>query len=129
MTCHQTLRSLITLCSSIVGVIEEVQNDTPFDKHGETIFLLDVLQSFDFIFMLYLMVEILGITNILNVALQRHDQDLLNALSRVKNSKDELQELRNDGWEKLVSKFFFLKQNSRSYRESNPGRWIQSPEC
>ncbi|KAK2427226.1 zinc finger MYM-type protein [Trifolium repens] len=49
------------------------------------------------------MVEILGITNSLNVALQRHDQDLLNALSLVKDSKDELQELRNDGWEKLVS--------------------------
>jgi hypothetical protein len=79
--------------------------------------------------MLYLMVEILGITNSLDVALQRHDQDLLNALSLVKDSEDELQEPRNDGWEKLVSKVFFYKKKSRSYRESNPGRWIQSPEC
>jgi len=79
----------MTLYSSIVRVVEEMHNDTPFDKHGETIFLLDVLQSFDFIFMLHLMVEILEITNSLNVALQRHDRDLLNVLSLVKDSKDE----------------------------------------
>jgi len=97
----RTLCGLMTLYSSIVGVLEEIQNDTSFDKHNETIYLLDMFQSFDFIFMLHMMVEILGITNSLNVALQRHDQDLLNALSLVKYNKDELQELRNDGWEKL----------------------------
>ena len=98
------LSSFMTLHNSKIGVLEEVQNDKSFDKHGETVFLLDVLESFDFIIMLHLMVEILGITNSLNVALQRHDQDLLNALSLVKDSKDVLQELRNDGWEKLLSK-------------------------
>ncbi|PNX86157.1 HAT family dimerization domain containing protein [Trifolium pratense] len=100
----RTLTSLITLYSPIIGLLEEVQNDTTFEKHGETLYLLDMLQSFDFIFMLHLMIEILGITNSLNVALQRHDQDLSNALSLVNDSKDELQELRNDGWEKLVTK-------------------------
>jgi hypothetical protein len=87
----RTLSSLMTLYGVIIGVLEEVQNDKAFAKHGETIYLLDLLQSFDFVFMLHLMVEILGITNSLNVALQRHDQDLLNALSLVKDSKDELQ--------------------------------------
>ncbi|XP_058739937.1 uncharacterized protein LOC131612140 [Vicia villosa] len=66
--------------------------------------LLDVLQSFDFIFMLYMMVEILGFTNDLSVALQKRDQDLLNALSLVNATKQELQEMRNDGWEELISK-------------------------
>ncbi|KAH1195850.1 Zinc finger MYM-type protein 1 [Glycine max] len=32
------------------------------------------------------------------------DQDLLNALSLVKATKEELQEMRNDGWEELISK-------------------------
>lgn len=68
---------------SLLGVLEEVGNDTSFKKYGETMFLLDVLQSFDFIFMLYMMVEILGFTNDLSVALQKRDQDLLNALSLV----------------------------------------------
>jgi len=63
----------MTLYGVIVGVIVEVGNDPSFDKFGETILLLDVLQSFYFIFMLYMMVEILGITNDLSLALQRRD--------------------------------------------------------
>ncbi|KRH65473.1 hypothetical protein GLYMA_03G038400v4, partial [Glycine max] len=39
------------------------------------------------------------------IALQKCDQDLLNALSLVKATKEELQEMRNNGWEKLISKF------------------------
>jgi len=66
----------MTLYGAFVGVIVEVGNDPSFDKFGETV-LLHVLQSFYFIFMLYKMVEILGITNDLSLALQRCDQDLL----------------------------------------------------
>ncbi|XP_057426549.1 uncharacterized protein LOC130719980 [Lotus japonicus] len=50
------------------------------------------------------MVEILGFTNDLSEALQKRDQDLLNALSLVQATKEELQEMRNDGWEELISK-------------------------
>ncbi|KAL6577326.1 hypothetical protein OROMI_011602 [Orobanche minor] len=100
----RTLTSLMTLYSPILGVLEEVGDDSSFDRHGEAIFLLDLLQSFDFIFMLYLMVEILGISHDLNVALQRCDQDLLNALKLVNIAKQRLQEMRDDGWEKLLSK-------------------------
>ena len=63
----------MTLYGVIVGVIVEVGNDPSFDKFGEIVLLLDVLQSFYFIFMLYMMVEILGITNDLSLALQRRD--------------------------------------------------------
>jgi hypothetical protein len=77
----------MSLYGAIVGVIEEVGNDPTFEIFYETVLLLDVLQSFDFIFMLYMMVEILGITNDLSVVLQRRDQDLLNALSLVNDIK------------------------------------------
>ncbi|KAL5130844.1 Zinc finger MYM-type protein 1 [Glycine soja] len=100
----RTLTSLTTIYGAIIEVLEEVGKDTSFEKYGETMLLLDVLQSFDFIFMLYMMVEILGFTNDLSVALQKRDQDLLNALSLVKATKEELQEMRNDGWEELISK-------------------------
>ncbi|KRH30943.1 hypothetical protein GLYMA_11G216600v4, partial [Glycine max] len=100
----RTLTSLMTIYGAIIEVLEEVGKDTSFEKYGETMLLLDVLQSFDFIFMLYMMVEILGFTNDLSVALQKRDQDLLNALSLVKATKEELQEMRNDGWEELISK-------------------------
>ncbi|RCW19135.1 hypothetical protein GLYMA_12G115000v4 [Glycine max] len=84
----RTLTSLMTIYGAIIEVLEEVGKDTSFEKYGETMLLLDVLQSFDFIFMLYMM----------------RDQDLLNALSLVKATKEELQEMRNDGWEELISK-------------------------
>ncbi|XP_024642232.2 zinc finger MYM-type protein 1-like [Medicago truncatula] len=100
----RTLTSLMTLYGAIVEVIVEVGNDPSFDKFGETVLLLDVLQSFDFIFMLYMMVEILGITNDLSLALQRRDQDLLNAISLVNDTKKQLQEMRNEGWEELISR-------------------------
>lgn len=64
----RTLTNLMTLYCAIIGVLEEVENDTSFEKYGEIMFLLDVLQSFDFIFMLYTMVEILGFKNDLSVA-------------------------------------------------------------
>ncbi|XP_045797831.1 uncharacterized protein LOC123892019 [Trifolium pratense] len=60
--------------------------------------------AYDFIFMLYMLVEILGFTNDLGVALQKRDQDLINALSLVNATKQELQEMREDGWEELISK-------------------------
>ncbi|XP_058783251.1 uncharacterized protein LOC131657920 [Vicia villosa] len=59
----RTLTSLMTLYDAIIGVLEEVGNDTSFEKHGETMLLLDVLQSFDLIFILYMMVEIVEFTN------------------------------------------------------------------
>ncbi|XP_057428022.1 uncharacterized protein LOC130721274 [Lotus japonicus] len=100
----RTLTRLMTLYGAIIEVLEEVGKDPSFEKHGETVLLLEVLQSFDFIFMLYMMVEILGFTNDLSEALQKRDQDLLNALSLVQATKEELQEMRNDGWEELISK-------------------------
>jgi len=48
----RTLTGLMTLYGVIVGVIEEVGNDPSIEKFGETVLLLDVFQSFVFIFML-----------------------------------------------------------------------------
>ena len=50
------------------------------EQRGEASFLLRTLQTFDFIFFLKLMLNILGITNVLSKALQRRDQDIENAV-------------------------------------------------
>ncbi|KAL6505301.1 hypothetical protein OROGR_025118 [Orobanche gracilis] len=96
----RTLTSMMILYTPVLGVLEKVGDDSSFDMHGEAVFLLDLLQSFDFIFLLYLMVEVLEISHDLTVALQRCDQDLLNALKLVNIAKQRLQEMRDDGWEK-----------------------------
>ncbi|KAJ9558143.1 LOW QUALITY PROTEIN: hypothetical protein OSB04_012757 [Centaurea solstitialis] len=49
------------------------------------------------------MLHILGVTNSLSQALQKKDQDILNAISLVKITK-ELQEFKVDGFEPLLEK-------------------------
>jgi hypothetical protein len=47
------------------------------------------------------MKSVLGITNELSQALQRKDQDILNAMKLVGVSKQHLQAMRKDGWNSL----------------------------
>ncbi|CAN1224432.1 Zinc finger MYM-type protein 1 [Linum perenne] len=51
------------------------------------------LQSFSFAFMLNLMIKVLAITNELSIALQRKDQDIVNAIQLVRVAKLRLQVL------------------------------------
>jgi len=48
------------------------------------------------------MLTILGITNILSLALQRKDQDIVNAIKCVGATRAQLDELRIEKWEKLL---------------------------
>ncbi|XP_073362572.1 uncharacterized protein [Aegilops tauschii subsp. strangulata] len=42
----------------------------------------------------------------INQSLQRKDQDILNAISCVKSTRNELQELRDNGWDSLLEKAY-----------------------
>jgi hypothetical protein len=68
--------------------------------------LKNTLQSFEFIFKLFFMRNILGITNDLSQALQRKDQDIVNAMTFVKVSKARLQNMREDGKSKIAMIIF-----------------------
>lgn len=48
------------------------------------------------------MKSVLGITNDLSLALQRKDQDIVNAITQVNVLKHHLQKLRDEGWESLL---------------------------
>ncbi|CAH9119284.1 unnamed protein product, partial [Cuscuta europaea] len=50
------------------------------------------------------MLLILGLTNSLSVALQKKDQDILNAVSLVKTTKQQLLKVRADGWDSHLRK-------------------------
>jgi len=60
--------------------------------------VLDGMQKFEFVFLFYLMKLILGITNALSQALQRRDQDIINAISLLGSAKRQLQMTRDQGW-------------------------------
>ena len=59
--------------------------------------------SFDFVFVAHLMKDIIALTNGLNLALQKSDQDIVNAMTMVDVTKRNLQEMRDDGWDYHMS--------------------------
>jgi hypothetical protein len=89
--------------SSITGVLEMLIDDVSIKYgRGEAKGLLILMNNFDFALTLHLMKKVLGISNGLSQALQRKDQDIVNAMNLVNITKELLQALRDDGWEPLL---------------------------
>jgi hypothetical protein len=85
---------------SVIEVIDDnAQNSGKALDRIKSKGVLDGIQTFDFVFMMHLMKIILSITNELNVALQRKDQDIVNDVSFLGTTKRRLQEMRDTGWE------------------------------
>ncbi|PIA59014.1 hypothetical protein AQUCO_00400101v1 [Aquilegia coerulea] len=101
---YGTLVSFILMHSSVIDVLEVVmENALTSEQRGETCALLDQMQSFEFIFNLHLMKDILGITSELSKALQREDQEIVDAMTLVKVAKQRLNAMRNDGWDSFFA--------------------------
>ncbi|XP_059632918.1 uncharacterized protein LOC132275438 [Cornus florida] len=107
---YDTLISLISMFSSVIDVLEIIIDDGSYvEQRSEAKILLTLMQSFSFVFTLYLMRAILGVTNELSKALQKKNQDIENAMSLIKVYKKELQIIRESGWDSLldqVSSFY-----------------------
>jgi len=84
-------------------VLEFVENE---DKDGKARGVLVYFQSFKFVFYLYLMLNILTITNVLSNALQRKDQDIVNAINCVRSTRSHLDKVRRDGWEQTLGEVY-----------------------
>ncbi|XP_022856951.1 zinc finger MYM-type protein 1-like [Olea europaea var. sylvestris] len=68
------------------------------DQRSDATNLLELIQRFDFVFNLQLMKSVLGMSNELSKALQRKDQDIVNAMQLVRLCKRLLQIMRDEGW-------------------------------
>ncbi|XP_057506609.1 uncharacterized protein LOC130789836 [Actinidia eriantha] len=100
---YGTLLSIITLFQAIIDVLDDiVQDGTTTEQRLEAFHILNEMQSFEFVFNIQLMRSILGITNDLSQALQRKDQDIVNAMKLVQVSKEQLQLMRDSGWNSLM---------------------------
>ena len=100
---YKTLKSLVDLFPTVVKVLEFVEEeDKDRTNRDQALGLLVYFQSFDFVFYLHLMLTILIITNTLSLALQRKDQDIVNAIKCVKSTRLHLDELRRDGQESVL---------------------------
>uniref|UniRef100_A0A0D3BZC2 DUF4371 domain-containing protein n=1 Tax=Brassica oleracea var. oleracea TaxID=109376 RepID=A0A0D3BZC2_BRAOL len=81
----------------------ELQEEGADDsKRCQAYGLLKYIQTFDYVFYMHLMLLILGICENLSMALQSKNQDILNAMSLVESTKQELQRIRDDGWDSLM---------------------------
>ncbi|XP_026403877.1 zinc finger MYM-type protein 1-like [Papaver somniferum] len=101
---HQnTLISLINLYSVVMGVLRSVLKDKTSDKRFEARGILVHMKLYNFAFRLHLMKNIMGVTNDLSEALQRKNQDIVNAMKLVRICKTRLQEMRDNGWNDLLS--------------------------
>ncbi|XP_042452193.1 uncharacterized protein LOC122036840 [Zingiber officinale] len=101
---YNTLLSLIHLYPSIIDVLLFVEEEGKDHKQrAQANNLLELIGKYEFIFQMHLMKNILGVTNDLSQALQRKDQDIVNAMILVKSSKHQLQTMRDDGWDLLLN--------------------------
>uniref|UniRef100_A0A2N9ELF0 TTF-type domain-containing protein n=1 Tax=Fagus sylvatica TaxID=28930 RepID=A0A2N9ELF0_FAGSY len=100
----QSISSLIKMfdatCSILYTISKEGAN---YQQRGDAEGAYKVLTSFEFIFILHMMKEIMGITDILCQVLQKKSQDILNAMVLISTTKSLIQNLRENGWEKLLA--------------------------
>ncbi|XP_070662413.1 uncharacterized protein [Malus domestica] len=99
---YGTIVSIIVMFEAVVEVLEWIKDDTKQDNFGEVSKLFHDIQTFDFVFHLFFMRLILGITNELSQALQKKDQDIVNAMALVEVCKQRLQSLRDDDFGNLL---------------------------
>ena len=93
---YETILNLILIFSTIVDILEIIEEDGLSDQKVEARSIKRSILSFEFVFALHLMKNILGITNELSIALQKKNQDIVNAMDLVKVSKQRLQVMRED---------------------------------
>ncbi|KAG0529915.1 hypothetical protein BDA96_05G138500 [Sorghum bicolor] len=60
------------------------------------------MMTFDLVLILHLMKELMGITDLLCRKLQQKSQDIINAMADVATTKRLIQDLRDNGWSKLL---------------------------
>ena len=106
---YRTLSGLVQLFPSVITVLKYVSKEgRRSSKKSEARGLLSYFATFDFVFYLHMMLHILGSSNALSQALQQKDQDILNAMSCVKSTRNELQKLRENGWDSLLEKAYLF---------------------
>jgi hypothetical protein len=99
----KSICSLIKMYGAICLVLESIALDgSTYSQRCDAAFSFKLLMSFDFAFILHIMKNVMGITNVLRQALQQKSQDILNAMHLVTTTKISIQKLRDDGWEILL---------------------------
>ncbi|KAJ1273220.1 hypothetical protein BS78_06G262800 [Paspalum vaginatum] len=99
--------SLIKLYKATFLVLKDIANTkgpgTSPSVRGKAAGAAKLMMTFDFVFILHVMKEIMGITDLLCKKLQQKSQDIVNAMDDVVTTKKLIQNLRDHGWDNLLS--------------------------
>jgi hypothetical protein len=96
---YRTLLRIETMWESIIGVLGIVNQGqrNPSRARG----LVANMESFCFVLIMKMMLQILRITNELSLLLQKKDQNIVQAMSLVVDVRIRLNDLRSEGWDPL----------------------------
>ncbi|XP_023736319.1 uncharacterized protein LOC111884237 [Lactuca sativa] len=101
----RSIFSLLSMfdCTHVVlqGIIDYVS--TTYSQRGDADVAYCFLKSFEFVFILQLMKEVMGKIDILSQVLQKESQDILNVMELVSTTKESLNDFRNNGWDSLFA--------------------------
>ncbi|XP_070043140.1 uncharacterized protein [Nicotiana tomentosiformis] len=87
----KTVRNFIALFSSFINVLEFLASEgANYLERSVAKSLVNDIRSFEFVHMMHLMLKLVAITNDSNMALQRKNQDIVNAMKLVGFAKRQL---------------------------------------
>ncbi|PNX79290.1 repressor of the inhibitor of the protein kinase-like protein [Trifolium pratense] len=100
----RSICSVINMYEATCHVLKKLQKESKsWTTSGDADSSYNYLKEFDFVLILFMMKAIMGITDVLCQALQKQDQDVVNAMDLVRSTKLVIQDLRDDGWDELLS--------------------------
>ncbi|XP_019438936.1 PREDICTED: zinc finger MYM-type protein 1-like [Lupinus angustifolius] len=95
--------SLINMYNATcVVLLKIIDNGSSSLKRVDADVAYNTMTSFEFILILHMMKEIMGITDCLCQALQLKSQDIVNAMQLVRTTKELIQKLTDGGWQSLL---------------------------
>ncbi|KAI5322811.1 hypothetical protein L3X38_031883 [Prunus dulcis] len=112
---------LIEMYDALCTILENIKEDgSTGSLHGEATGGYNAIRQFEFVFILHLLKEIMGLTDILCRELQYKPQDIVNAMNLVGTTKDVLEKLRLNGWETFIGKVdLFCKKHDIDMPDMN----------
>nr|XP_034591863.1 zinc finger MYM-type protein 1-like [Setaria viridis] len=112
-THHKTLVRLLHMWEPVLEVLENISDDgTDGEKKTIASRLIEKMESFQFVFILHLMIRVLGITEDLSQCLQMKNQNIVRAIGLIGSVMRNINAMRENGWDNLFEevKAFAVKQ-------------------
>ncbi|KAL3636798.1 hypothetical protein CASFOL_019097 [Castilleja foliolosa] len=122
-THYTTICRLMDMWVSVLIVLQTIFDDGVVNARATSHSLIEKMETYDFVFIMILMRKLLGMTNALSNILLAKDQNIENAIHQMRIVKENLQELRESGWDILcIEVNAFCEKNSIPIIDMEAGR-------